>query len=130
LTLSADPIFLRTLPLKQIPFVPARKKHEQKMMRLAVFHEFSNTKLLNDVAAAGFEVDQAAAPNALATSDAEKQLVATNAKLFFDAATPEADVMAAVEKLKGFGFTVEKLFPTTSAGCPMLDRVILTAPSA
>lgn len=85
----------------------------------------------------GLRVDIAAAPNTLATSDSEKEIVATTAKLMIQ--TPYAEVRgltkpsieeaaavdAMLEKLTGYGFVVTNRTPVTSAGCPMVDRVLL-----
>eukprot|EP01084_Bolivina_argentea_P221718 375473_1 len=93
---------------------------------LAVFHEFEAKEALATVGAIeNLQVDIAASPSTFVKEDAEKQAVATNAKLFFPEATPEEEVDVMVAKLVEAGFTVVKRKPITSAGCPMLDRVIL-----
>eukprot|EP00744_Colponema_vietnamica_P021628 GILI01030929.1.p1 GENE.GILI01030929.1~~GILI01030929.1.p1 ORF type:complete len:114 (-),score=23.84 GILI01030929.1:80-421(-) len=107
-------------------------------MYLTVYNEFANKDLLTKIEQdLGLRVDVAEKPNALATSDAEKDIVATTAKLMIQ--TPYAEVKgltkpsvedaasvdALLQKLAGFGFSVTHRNPVTSAGCPMVDRVLL-----
>ena len=94
---------------------------------LCVFNEFAAKEALDKAASAieGLKVDVAPEPNPLVKEDVEKHAVATNAKLFFPEETAAEDVDAACKKLIDIGFTVVKRNPITSAGAPMLDRVIL-----
>lgn len=116
-------------------------------MLLAVFHEFAHPEVLEEVKKQGIcEVDVAAAPNALATTPEEIAVVRTNAKLLtvqhsvtsirdvFDNMTPEqfAELEKAADEkvaaLEALGFRVVNRHPVTSAGHPMVDRVILSYP--
>lgn len=116
-------------------------------MLLAVFHEFAHPEVLEKVRASGIcDVDVAPEPTAMAAAESEKQLVRTNAKLItvthtisgmrdvFDTMTAEdvaalnEEVDLKLDQLIALGFEVMVRHPTTSAGCPMLDRVILTYP--
>lgn len=95
-------------------------------MRLSVFHEFGASaeqlKAIEDVVT----VDRAPEPmGAAAKSDEDLAILRSNAKLFFDAATPAADVDAALSRLAPLGFEVTIRHPRTSAGFAMHDRVIL-----
>lgn len=93
-------------------------------MFLAVFQEFSAPPSVLEAVRAVVSLDVATKPNTMATTDAEKEVVATNAKLMFDGAS-EAQVEDVLSKLASLGFTVTVRHPVTSAGCPMRDRVIL-----
>ncbi|CAD2217766.1 hypothetical protein AGDE_01969 [Angomonas deanei] len=116
-------------------------------MLLAVFNEFAHPEVLEKVKEQNIcEVDVAPEPNKLATTEEEQQIVRTNAKLIkvkhtitamrdaFDNMTQEAyaelekETDAVLEKLVALGFVVENRSPSTSAGCPMVDRVILSYP--
>lgn len=116
-------------------------------MLLAVFHEFAHPEVLEEVKKRGIcEVDVASHPNALATSPEEIAIVRTNAKLItvahhisglcdaFDSMSPEEfaklseEVDRKVAELVELGFVVVHRHPQTSAGCPMVDRVILSFP--
>ena len=107
-------------------------------MYLTVFAEFYNKELLEQVAKeTGLTVDIADKPNALATSDVEKDIVAHTAKLMIQTPPAEAKgikrpvveeaavVDAMLAKLVALGFVVTNRSPVTSAGCPMVDRVLL-----
>jgi hypothetical protein len=116
-------------------------------MYLAVFKEFAHPEVLEKVKAEGIcEVDVAPEPNKRATSEEDLLVVRTNAKLItvqhricamrdvFDNMTEaeivciEAEVDRKVAQLVALGFTVVERHPKTSAGHPMLDRVILSYP--
>lgn len=116
-------------------------------MFLAVFNEFAHPEVLGEVKRRGIcEVDIAANPIALATSPEETHVVRTNAKLItvqhtitgmrdpfdsMDEATLQAineETDKKLEELTALGFVVKERHPKTSAGCPMLDRVILSFP--
>ena len=92
---------------------------------LSVFQEFAATadKLaaLQQVVA----VDKAAEANKLAKSPEERQMVAQNAKLFFEPELADADVDAVLAKLSPLGLAVVHRKPVTSTGFPMRGRVIL-----
>lgn len=94
-------------------------------IKLAVFNEFSAPEALAAVRQLPLTVDQADTPSKLATTDAEKQVVATNAKLMFPASTSSEEVDSTLAKLAPIGFKVVHRTPVTSAGFPMNDRVIL-----
>ncbi|EPY29647.1 hypothetical protein STCU_01550 [Strigomonas culicis] len=116
-------------------------------MLLAVFHEFAHPEILEQVQRDHIcDVDVAAEPNRMATSEEEKKVVRTNAKLIkvkhtinaqkdvFDDMTQESyaeleqETDVVLGKLTALGFVVENRNPVTSAGCPMVDRVILSFP--
>ena len=94
-------------------------------MKLSVFNEFAASAELSAQIEAVVPIDRAPEPNALAKSEEDLAIISRNAKLLFDAATPAADVDAVLAKLTPLGFEVVKRNPVTSAGAPMLDRVIL-----
>ncbi|KPA76683.1 hypothetical protein ABB37_07531 [Leptomonas pyrrhocoris] len=117
-------------------------------MYLAVFKEFAHPEVLEKVKAEGIcEVDVAPEPNKRATSEEDQLVVRTNAKLItvqhrisamrdvFDNMTEtelssiEEEVDKKVAQLVALGFTVVERHPKTSAGHPMLDRVILSYPA-
>lgn len=116
-------------------------------MCLGVFQEFAHPEVLKLVEEKSIcKVDIASKPSTLATTEDEKRVVRTNAKLIkmphnisassspYDALTPET--FAALEErtdevlkaLVELGFEVVYRNPVTSAGCPMVDRVILSYP--
>lgn len=117
-------------------------------MFLAVFQEFAHPEVLEQVKAQGIcDVDVAPEPNKMATSEEEQQVVRSNAKLItvqhdisgmrdvFDGMTEaefaviEEKVDQKVQQLVDLGFQVVERHPQTSAGRPMLDRVILSYPA-
>ncbi|KAG5495051.1 hypothetical protein JKF63_02104 [Porcisia hertigi] len=117
-------------------------------MYLAVFNEFAHPGVLEKVKAEGIcEVDIAPEPNRLAVSEEEQQVVRCNAKLItvqhnitgmrdvFDGMTEaelaklDGQVDVKLEQLVALGFKVVERHPKTSAGRPMLDRVILSFPA-
>lgn len=117
------------------------------IMYLAVFNEFAHPEVLQKVKAEGIcEVDVAPEPNKRATSEEDQLVVRTNAKLItvqhhitalrdvFDDMTEaelsriEEEVDKTVARLVALGFKVVERHPKTSAGHPMLDRVILSYP--
>ncbi|KAG5469363.1 hypothetical protein LSCM1_02579 [Leishmania martiniquensis] len=117
-------------------------------MYLAVFREFAHPEVLERVKAEGIcGVDVAPEPNQLAISEEEKQVVRSNAKLItvthnitgirdvFDGMTEaelakiDVEVDQKLQQLVALGFQVVERHPKTSAGCPMLDRVILSYPA-
>eukprot|EP00796_Vickermania_ingenoplastis_P004477 gene4477-3270_t len=116
-------------------------------MFLAVFNEFSHPEVLEAIREKNIcDIDVAAKPCALATSEEEKRAVRTNAKLIkmahditapksnYEMLTPESfqkleeETDAVLEQLVALGFEVVNRHPVTSAGCPMVDRVILVYP--
>ncbi|CAJ1011649.1 hypothetical protein Q4I28_006962 [Leishmania naiffi] len=116
-------------------------------MYLAVFHEFAHPEVLEKVKSEGIcDVDVAPEPNKLAVSEEEQQVVRCNAKLItvkhnitgirdaFDGMTEEElekngnQVDQKLQQLVALGFQVVERHPKTSAGRPMLDRVILSYP--
>lgn len=116
-------------------------------MFIAVFKEFAHPEVLEEVTRRNIcGVDVAPEANKMATSPEEIKAVRTNVKLItvrhtisglhdaFDSMTPEEfaelskRVDETVEKLVALGFQLEQRNPVTSAGCPMLDRVILSYP--
>ncbi|KAK7194718.1 hypothetical protein NESM_000391400 [Novymonas esmeraldas] len=116
-------------------------------MFLAVFNEFAHPEVLERVKAEGIcDVDMAPQPNKMATSEEEQQVVRCNAKLItvthnitairdvFDGMTAaelaqiEEQVDEKLQQLVALGFQVVERHPQTSAGRPMLDRVILSYP--
>ncbi|KAG5469708.1 hypothetical protein CUR178_01847 [Leishmania enriettii] len=117
-------------------------------MFLAVFHEFAHPEVLEKVKAEGIcDVDVAPEPNKLAVSEEEQEVVRCNAKLItvnhnitgirdvFDGMTEaelakiDGQVDQKLQQLVALGFHVVERHPKTSAGCPMLDRVILSYPA-
>ncbi|CAG9580662.1 conserved hypothetical protein [Leishmania major strain Friedlin] len=117
-------------------------------MYLAVFHEFAHPEVLENVKAEGIcDVDVAPEPNKLAASEEEQQVLRCNAKLItvkhnitgirdvFDGMTEaelveiDGQVEQKLQQLVALGFQVVERHPRTSAGRPMLDRVILSYPA-
>jgi hypothetical protein len=94
-------------------------------MKLFVFNEFAASGATLEALGAVAPIDRAPAPNALATSEGEKAVIASNAKLIFDVKTPAEEVDAVVAKLVAAGLEVVHRKPVTSAGAPMQDRVIM-----
>lgn len=116
-------------------------------MFLGVFKEFSHPEVLELIKERGIcDVDVATKPCTLATTEEEQLAVRTNAKLIkmphnisatkspYDALTEEsfnaleAETDKVLEKLIELGFEVVERHPVTSAGFPMVDRVILRFP--
>ena len=116
-------------------------------MFLPGFNEFAHPEVLERVKAEGIcDVDVAPEPNKRATTEEDQLVVRTNAKLItvqhritamrdvFDNMTEaelariEEEVDKKVAQLVALGFVVVERHPKTSAGHPMLDRVILFYP--
>lgn len=118
-----------------------------RKMLLAVFQEFSHPDVLELVREKKIcDVDIADSPCTMAVSEEEKRAVRTNAKLIkmphnitavsspYDSLTAESyqkledETDKVLEQLVALGFRVEQRHPVTSAGCLMVDRVILSFP--
>ena len=104
-------------------------------LTLSVFHEFAATdaQLAAITAIPNLTLDRAAAPNAMAKSDTELDVVKSNAKLFFDPnAVADSDVDAILAQLSdaSCGLEVTHRQPVTSAGHKMKGRVILKLKSS
>ena len=95
-------------------------------MRLSVFNEFGASAEQLTAIEEIVAVDRAAEPmGAAAKADEDLVILRSNAKLFFDPATPAAEVDAVLARLTPLGFEVTIRNPKTSAGFAMTDRVIL-----
>lgn len=116
-------------------------------MLLGVFNEFHEPEVLELIKEKNIcEVDVAPNPCTVATTDAEKKVVRTNAKLIklphcftsmkspYDNLTDEEweelekKTDATLSQLVELGFQVVHRHPVTSTGCAMKDRVILAFP--
>lgn len=116
-------------------------------MFIAVFKEFAHPEVLEEVKKRGIcDVDVAPEVNKMATTEQELRVLRTNVKLItvthniagmrevFDSMTQEEflelskRVDEKVGQLEELGFKVVERNPMTSAGSPMLDRVIMLYP--
>eukprot|EP01063_Lacrimia_lanifica_P035669 TRINITY_DN6872_c2_g1_i1.p3 TRINITY_DN6872_c2_g1~~TRINITY_DN6872_c2_g1_i1.p3 ORF type:complete len:103 (+),score=58.71 TRINITY_DN6872_c2_g1_i1:118-426(+) len=95
--------------------------------RLTVFKEFAKKEALAKVPAnVTVEIPEQDWPfEAEKRSEQENELLATNAKLFFNPKEDTAVVKETVAALVALGFKVVKEFPVTSTGHTMEDRIIL-----
>lgn len=116
-------------------------------MLLGVFQEFHKPEVLERIKEKGIcEIDIASKPCEAATTEEEKKVVRTNAKLIklphpFCAITSPCDTFSeedwkelekktdlVLSQLTELGFEVVHRHPVTSTGCSMRDRVILSFP--